>query len=345
MKKWIILWVILWVCLCGMYGIYEIYGDETHGSAKIEIKKSFSGKSKIFLETVAGECTIKKNTGETIEVQYLSSSKGKANEPIFSGTDEELRLNEKNFISMLSKSSWIIQAPENTIIFISTVTGDISVSGMKKKTDIRTISGKIIANEMDGVTELNAVSGNIDAENITGKTNFFVGNGKLIIKNISGIIGIKTLQGVIEAENLNGKVSARMPNGNFRLKSCQGSFEIKTASGEIWATDTKITGNSYFRNASGDIQVTLGAPPIGDLTLDSAAGKALLNFSGYPLKGYFEFKAISESGEIIAPLEFDKEEEMEEWGNTYLYKSIKLGSDKPRISILTSTGEAILKQK
>lgn len=345
MKKWIILWVLLWVCLCGMYGIYEIYGNESHENAKIEIKKSFSGKSKIFLETVSGECTIKKNTGDTIDVHYLSSSKGKANEPIFSGIDEELRLNEKNFISMASKSSWVIQAPENTIIFLSTITGDISISGMKKKADIRTISGKITANDLDGVTELNAVSGNIEAENITGKATFFIGNGKLIMKNISGIIGIKTLQGEIDAENLNGKVSARMPSGNFRLKNCLGSFEIKTASGEIWATDIKITGNSYFRNASGDILVTLGAPPTGDLTLDSAAGKALLNFSGYPLKGYFEFKALSESGEIIAPIEFDKEEEMEEWGNTYLYKSIKLGSDKPHISIFTSTGEAVLKQK
>jgi hypothetical protein len=97
--------------------------------------------------------------------------------------------------------------------------------------------------------------------------------------------------------------------------------------------------------ASGSLYVSLAQSADYDLTLDSASGDAVLNYNGHPIEGYFEFKASRDGGEIIAPFPFEKEEEREKWGKTYVIKSFKRVVEIPKIYIYTAAGKAVLKEK
>jgi hypothetical protein len=49
-------------------------------------------------------------------------------------------------------------------------------------------------------------------------------------------------------------------------------------------------------------------------------------------------------GRIVAPFDFDDEEEFERWGQDYARKSFKRGNDGPMIAIETASGRAELKE-
>jgi hypothetical protein len=99
-----------------------------------------------------------------------------------------------------------------------------------------------------------------------------------------------------------------------------------------------------FKVASGDVEITLAKSVGHDLTLASASGNVVLDYNGNPVKGWFEFKARADRGQIVCPFKFDKEEVVEKLGKKYNVKSFKKDGDTPGVFIHTATGKAVLEK-
>ncbi|UCD18234.1 MAG: hypothetical protein JSV44_04800, partial [Candidatus Zixiibacteriota bacterium] len=101
---------------------------------------------------------------------------------------------------------------------------------------------------------------------------------------------------------------------------------------------------SNFSSASGAAMVELAEGPEDNLNVGSASGKALLDYNGNPVTGYFELTAKVRSGSISAPFDFDDEREFRKNGQRYVKKTFTRGSDSPEIMVGTASGRAILKK-
>lgn len=327
------------MALCSLF-LVNIYGGN-----KQEIHKTFKNKTSVKINTLSGDCVVKKGPGPDIEVFFVHTYSNLAFEPQFIEENSTLILKDKFRLSGSGDSTWHVTVPEKTNIHFNSISGDFSVEGLKSNIYAKTISGGVRAWNCVGDLDLGSVSGNMDIQDLSGKLNIRNVSSDLRVKKLSGDIYVKTYSGDVEAEDLQGIITIKVPSGDVDIKDAKGSFQIKSASGDIDASGIILTKPSHFKVASGSVYISLAQRADYDLTLDSASGDVVLNYNGNPIEGYFEFKASLDSGEIIAPFPFDKEEEIEKWGKTYVIKSFKRVAEIPRIYIYTATGKAVLKEK
>jgi hypothetical protein len=121
-------------------------------------------------------------------------------------------------------------------------------------------------------------------------------------------------------------------------------FKIASASGDIEAFGLEIDAPSSLASASGSVNVRIGKTPEYDLNVGSASGKAVLDYDGNPLAGYFEFEANDRTGDIDSPVDFDDEETFYKNEQRYVRKWFVMGRDEPEITIGTGSGRAVLRK-
>jgi DUF4097 and DUF4098 domain-containing protein YvlB len=310
-----------------------------------EIRRSFTGKKMVQLNTMSGDCIIKGSTGDELKVRFVHTYSNTNFEPQFKEEGTTLILKEKFRLSGSGNSVWYLVVPEGTEIKVSSISGDISIKNTAGKLNATTVSGDVKASDCKGTLEFKSASGDVDVENMSGDVTVRGASSDLKVKQLKGNIEVKTASGDVDAIDLEGDMVIKSPSGDIEIKNAAGTFNIKTASGEIHATDIQIKNESFFKTASGDIQVTLAKSATKDLHMDTASGDVTLNYNGNPIEGYFEFKVDAKRGDIIAPFPFEKEEEIQQWGKKYLIKGFKREIDIPKIYISTASGTAILKEK
>jgi len=316
------------------------------GNEKI-IHKIFKNKNVVQINTFSGDCIIKikKSPDKDIDVLLAHTYSHIVMEPQFSEEGSTLVLKEKLNLSGPGESKWTITLPGKIDIRFTSISGDFSVSGISGNIKAKTVSGSMIITGCTGSVDAGGVTGSMELDNLSGKINISIANSDLKIKQISGDISIKVANGDIEASKLTGNIVVKAPGGDVHIDNSTGGFEIKSASGDITADKIILKNNSYFKTASGDVTVVLADTTDFDLSLDSASGNVELNYSGFPIIGYFEFEAIESRGNIVSPFKFDKEEEQNRWGKKYLIKSFKREVEFPKVYLRTASGKATLKEK
>jgi DUF4097 and DUF4098 domain-containing protein YvlB len=325
------------------------FGMAETASAK-EIHKTFSGIKAVDLSTVSGDCVIKTHGSSEVivDVVYEVEPEG-AVEFEFKESGKTLVIKEEwgkgkrhNYTS--GKIAWTLTVPAETEIEFSTASGDITASGLTGGIDARTASGDIDLRDMKGDLELSTASGDADLVNLDGDIEISTASGDISVENASGDVELSTASGDIDARGLSDNVDLSAASGDIDISDSKAAFDISCASGDIVVKNVVITGESDFSVASGDIEIVLAKTCGFDLELNSASGNVILDYNGNEVKGFFEFTAHKRHGKIVCPIGFDKEEEYEEHGETYLRKSFSKGGDTPRIELSTASGKAVLKK-
>jgi DUF4097 and DUF4098 domain-containing protein YvlB len=310
-----------------------------------EVRKTFKGKTAIKLKTFNGDCVVKSTASDEISVRFVHTYSNTTFEPLFQESGSTLVLKEKFHIAESGNSTWYLTVPVGTVIKYSSISGDFSVDGLKADIDAVTVSGDIKAGNCSGKINFKTNNGDLDAENLSGKITIRGASSDLKVNNLSGNIDIKTASGDVEAEKLGGNVTLKSPSGDVQVKNSSGVFNVKTASGEIHATEILFKGVSHFKTASGDIYISLSKTLAHDLHMDTASGDVVLNYNGHSVEGYFQFKIHTNSGEIISPYPFEKEEEDQKWGKKYKIKSFSREYKIPKVYMSTTSGTLELKEK
>lgn len=270
---------------------------------------TFDAKKKIAINTVSGDCMItKSNDGKihvSVDYDYKPEDSFRPNVKERSGS---IVIDEEMYGSNRGNSMWKIEVPEQIQIKFSTASGDLSVQNLKSDIYANTASGSVEIIQCSGEIEANTASGNIE------------------LRDCSGLLDLNTA------------------SGNIELDNCTGEFRANTASGNVYANDVLLEEASTFSTASGRVDVGLGKSAEHDLTLSSASGRVTLDYNGNPIKGYFEFTAKVRGGRIVSPFDFDSERTYVRYGDTYVTKTARMGSDTPMIELSTATGKATLKE-
>ena len=158
--------------------------------------------------------------------------------------------------------------------------------------DIRTSSGEIIIRNMDSERLVAASSsGNISVSRIKSKVEVKSSSGDLSLGMIEGSVRAESSSGRLEVINLVGEVNATASSGNLRLSAVEGAVTASSSSGrivfssttgalyahassgDITGEDIVITGDSTFKTSSGDIDIEF-LNPLNELSfrLTSSSG-------------------------------------------------------------------------
>lgn len=173
---------------------------------------------------------------------------------------------------------------------------------------------------------------------------FFSTSGGVSISDVQGKFSGNTASGSYELINCRGEFTFNTASGDYDIRNCSGTFKIASASGDIDAVGLEIDANSTLASASGSVNVKVGKTPEYDLNVGSASGRAVLDYGGNPLEGYFEFEANARTGDIDSPIDFDDEETFYKNEQRYVRKWFVMGDDRPEITIGTGSGRAVLRK-
>ncbi|UCE66126.1 MAG: DUF4097 family beta strand repeat protein [Candidatus Zixiibacteriota bacterium] len=173
---------------------------------------------------------------------------------------------------------------------------------------------------------------------------FFSTSGGVSISDVQGRFSGNTASGSFEFINCRGEFAFNTASGDYDIRNSKGMFKVSSASGDIDAVGLEIDANSMLASASGSVNVKVGKTPEHDLNVGSASGRALLDYDGNPLVGYFEFEANAGTGDIDSPFAFDDEETFYKNDQRYVRKWFMKDGDEPEISIGTGSGRAVLRK-
>ena len=290
------------------------------------IDRSFAAKELLTLEVVSGEGTIAEAQEDTIRahLDYAYRPVG-AFRPEFIVRDAEVLLREHfEGSSSSGRSNWSVTVPVGTEVQLKSVSGSLEAS-TSGNLDATSVSGDISLAGSAGTVSTSTVSGDVELENVSGA---------ITASAVSGSIGGSGLSGQMEMSSVSGRVD---------LRGVEGRAEISTTSGQVDVEDLLLTGPSQFVSVSGEVEVSLRRAAEFDLSLVTVSSVAVLDYEGAEVRGFFEFIARVDDGDIVSPFAFDSEEQFTESGILYHRKSFTRGADTPRVLIRTASGTAQLR--
>lgn len=297
-------------------------------SAQSTLNKSFNGIKKIKMSTASGDCKISKNSGNAVTVNLKHSYEAGRYTPVIEQEGDQLIIKEEFKSGNNSgQSTWTLTLPDDVDLSITSGSGDIEVGDINSNLTITTGSG------------------DLDFKNIKGKLKGNTGSGDVTFDHFDGTINANTGSGNIKLTNSKGEVSLNCGSGDLSLTDSQMAIKANTGSGNIEGHNITFNGKSTFNTGSGNAEITLSATPKYDLAINSGSGDAILDFNGNEIKGDIVMRASKHRGDIIAPFEFDKTEEVNDGGNnTIIQKSVVKGNGTNRINISTGSGDAVIKK-
>jgi hypothetical protein len=296
--------------------------------AQKEMTKTFSGIKKIKMGTASGSCVIKKSDNATVKVELKYTYDDDDYTPSFDQQGDVLVVKEK-FHSNSSNGSadWKLTVPDHLSIQFTTGSGDIEASGLAM--DLKATAG----------------SGDFVFTGTTGELECTTGSGDVELENVGGTIKATSGSGGFRVRSAKGNLHLTSGSGNHRISESVAELQVTTGSGSINCTGITLEGSSSFTTGSGTAEVQLAASPKHDLAVSSGSGNAIVNFGGNEINGEIVMKASKKNGNIDAPFEFDKTEEISHSKNDVtIQKTAVKGTGKPRISISTGSGDAVLKK-
>lgn len=145
-----------------------------------ETTRTFDKKESVVLNTIAGDCIIKKGDNDKVEVAVLNKySPRDSFEPIFRERDHELRLEEKLYGSNSGGCTWIITVPDGTEIDFSSASGGMTISNYSGEIHTSTASGGFELVNCTGYFDMNTASGDYEIENCRGEFNINTASGDI----------------------------------------------------------------------------------------------------------------------------------------------------------------------
>jgi len=313
-----------------IFGVFvlSVFLIGAYAGEKHEINKTFAASKTVKLAMVSGDCSIHPGKAKEIVLSVIYTYPPEKYEVEVDEKDGVLNLREKFKGSVSGDSQWVLTVPADTAITLGSASGDAEIKGL------------------NGPLSLKSASGDMECGDITGNVTVSTASGDLELKNIVGEISVATASGDIEGRNLNGKMTFKTASGDMELHDMTGSLEVKTASGDVELESFDVKGDSVFKTASGEIEVKLKETAEHNLTMITVSGNIALDYNGKPLKGKYEFSTRKKSGDIVAPVAFQKTEstEEEEHGHVFTIKSFSVNGDTPKILMKTISGTIELKK-
>lgn len=143
--------------------------------------------------------------------------------------------------SRMGESEFRLSVPVGTRIIARSVSGDVTVTGVKAAVEARSVSGGIHVDDAAERITLESVSGDVAATQLVGTVR---------AQSVSGDVKLLGLAGDLDVESVSGEISLRdAKSANVRAETVSGSVEYR---------GTIDKGGRYeFKSHSGDIDLAM----------------------------------------------------------------------------------------
>ena len=225
------------------------------------------------------------------------------------------------------EATWTISVPDGVEVNFSAGSGALKGSNLAFDLDVKTGSGDISLTQTKGDIRVSSGSGDISIESFGGELKANSGSGN------------------IEVGSSKGELTLNCGSGDIQIMDSEAMISANSGSGNIESSGVALTGSSRFNSGSGDAKVVLASTPKFNISVNSGSGDAILDFNGNAIEGEIVMKANKRDGEINAPFDFDKTEEIEQGHDQInVIKTTKRGSSNAKISVGTGSGKAEIKK-
>ena len=297
-------------------------------SAQKEQTKTFKGIKTVRMNTSSGSCKIQKSPDATVTALVRSTHEENVEYSMDQEGDRLVIRETFHANSTYGTAAWTLTVPDGLDIKFHTGSGSLDISDLKLDLDATTGSGDLLFKKLKGRIKATTGSGDLELDNFNGEIDVNIGSGSAVVQNSQG------------------DVKLNCGSGTIRAIDSKAAFNLNTGSGRVLGRNIDLDGASSFNSGSGDTNVILAATPKHDISVSSGSGDAELNFNGHEIAGEVVMKASKNHGNIEAPFEFDKVEEVSEKGNNQvsIKKTAMKGNSSNHVKVSTGSGDAILKK-
>ena len=277
---------------------------QDNSSKDLYLSKSFNdaGFKKIDAETTHGDIAVSvvpaANTRIEVYIRSSDSYEELSKEQIKKRLDEYYTLDisltadvvravvhqKKDFMNMHPslRISFMIYATKSKSTVLKTDHGNIELSGMEGRQELRTDHGDISAERITGKLIAATDHGNVNVKESNDDIDIRTDHGDLMLNNVKGKVHAVTDHGNVDGHMIQGTLYASTDHGDLNFENLTCSVETSTDHGNITLSIDKISGDITAGNSNGDISVRL--PKGNGLNLDlrgrDVNTDALENFSG-----------------------------------------------------------------
>jgi len=229
------------------------------------------------LRNIAGDITVTAGPGDTAAVEIVRTARGAsdadAREQLalvrlaIAETAGRLEIREiyperrgRDRRNFNVTTEYRVTAPAGARVRLDSVSGSISVSGIRGEQTLNTISGNVSVRQGGTLIKGQSISGNVELVSAQDDA----------VVELSSTSGNVTAQGLrlrrIDLGSISGRIAGR------DLQSDQAS--LHTISGNVEYTGALTTGGHYdFRTHSGDVRLTLGSGTGFELEASTFSGE------------------------------------------------------------------------
>ncbi|MCU4156217.1 DUF4097 family beta strand repeat protein [Carboxylicivirga sp. A043] len=143
---------------------------------------------------------------------------------------------------------------------IKTVSGDVTVAGLKGQLELSAQLGNHILRRCSGEASINTGRGHVTVSDFNGPLKIQTSSGRQTIKMMNGNIDLTSKEGDLTINNIKGHINAESTSGQVNIEQASGTISINTVAGSQTGKSVRLTGNSTFTSLSGNIYFQLINP-------------------------------------------------------------------------------------
>ncbi len=218
----------------GSLRIFEIRGD---------VLVSSWDKQEVFVKEVKKMDVFTREEAETILKRSKSS---------YIQTGNNIEIGGEYYRRDWIRSDFDVRVPRSFSVNIDTRGGEITVSDVAGRAEVRTSGGEIILTNLGAEVNAQTSGGDIRVTNSRKEVALKTSGGDLILRDIGGPLTAKTSGGDIEVSNAIGTVMVHTSGGSIAIENVEGDLEARTSGGDIEVANTR--GDVEVHTSGGDIE-------------------------------------------------------------------------------------------
>ena len=195
-----------------------------------------------------------------------------------------------------------VTLPTASQLAVKTGSADVTVTGTVAGSQVKSGSGDVEIDTVDGPLAVETGSGAVRLEEARSDLRIKSGSGDVLVTEASATLAVSTGSGEVQLWRTRGPVVVKTGSGDVRVGDAGADVTMTTGSGDL-VVNTARRGRMTAKGASGDVHVGVpaGVPVWTDISTVSGHIRSNLQGTGAPEDGadHVEVRAKVVSGDVV----------------------------------------------
>jgi DUF4097 and DUF4098 domain-containing protein YvlB len=163
-----------------------------------------------------------------------------------------------------------IDVPTGSDVTVATASAPIELNGPIGMADLKTASGDVTADDVDGL-RVKTASGDIEVGGVAGDLRMHSASGDLRCVRVDGTASVTTASGDVEIGAVADRIDVRGSSGDVRLGDVSADLSVVAVSGDVTVLSL-ARGTARLRSVSGEVDVGIARGVALSVDAESMSG-------------------------------------------------------------------------